>query len=354
MTAKDLLQEYQKENGTNKPFQDYYLWWLRADKKMYKESEQKNNHEHKFESKVDIIKNEFDEEQNGIISQQQASLQSSIVNIQSQVVNNVMNNVENSNGEYTTYTDIISEKDKEKFRKDIELALSAFYMVILPIYAGVIMNRRLKEFGDFGNFKMNKNVRDYVKEVANKTSESHILTILNDLLLTIKDTFDSNVKNRLSAIEIERKVTDADLELARRLALEGKSLENIKNSVKQAYADKISNIRAKAIARTETNRAFTQSQYQADLQFLKQNDLESKAYKKWITTSDNPCPTCLDLASRPPIPFKNNFADLGDEIITTYEEDGKTKVKKNLVNFEPLSAGNAHVNCACKYMLIIE
>ena len=355
-TINILVAEWDKVKTDNSTFEDYFAWRTQNQKRIYDEMNQakQNSHEHKFESKIDVIKNEFDEEQNGIISSQQASLESSIRNIEAQVVSSVMNRLGKTNGEYNDYTDIMTERQKKRYERDIELALSAFYLIIVPTFAGVIMNRRLKEFGDTGIFKLNNDVKKFITEVSGKTAESHIITILNDLLTVVKETYDKMVNDAISAIEVTRKVTDADLVLAREMALQGKSLEQIKTAVKQEYADKISTIRAKAIARTETNRAFTTSQYQADVQFIKQNSLEGKAYKKWITTSDNPCPTCVDLAQRPPIPFKENFADLGDEIITTYEVGGVTKVKKNIVNFEPLTAGNAHVNCACKYMLIIE
>ena len=87
---------------------------------------------------------------------------------------------------------------------------------------------------------------------------------------------------------------------------------------------------------------------------LKQNDLTKQAYKKWITRSDNPCPLCKEMAAQPPIPFKQAFAEVGDIISATYEQDGKTKVLKQTVGFEDALAGNLHVNCACIYQLIIE
>lgn len=325
----------------------------KEDPKKEKEEDHDEGHTHKIDH-LDIIRNEFDEESQGLIATQQGALQNAVVSIEGRIVNTVLNNITNAKNAFDEQSDIISATDKAEYEQELEMALAAFYAIIIPLYATTVLNRRTKEFGLFGNFKLNNDVKKYIREISNKTAESHVNTVVEDLLSTAKQTYDDLVAKELEAMEATgRKVTDADLKLARKKALEGKSQQQIVSEIKKKYTE-ISSVRAKAIARTETNRAFTQSQYQADIQFLKQNKLMNKAYKKWITTSDDPCPTCMDLASQPPIPFTDNFADLGDEIITTYEENGKTKVKKNLVNFEPLSAGNAHVNCGCKYMLIIE
>lgn len=323
----------------------------KEESKPIPKKEEKMNHDHDH---VGLIKNEFDEESQGIISSQQGALQNTVGQIEAQVTNAVINRLTKVKNNFDEQSDIISEREKKDYEQELEIALAAFYGILVPLYATTVLNRRVKEFGKFANFKLNNEVKAYIRGVAGKASESHINTIVEDLLGTVKKTYDDLVQKELAAIaDTGRKVTDADLKLARKRALEGKSQAQIVSEVKKKYTE-INAVRAKAIARTETNRAFTQSQYQADKQFIKQNKLEGKAYKKWITQSDNPCPTCLDLASRPPIPFDVNFADLGDEIVTTYKEDGKTKVKTNLVSFEPLTAGNAHVNCSCKYMLIIE
>lgn len=308
----------------------------------------RKSHEH-----LEVIRNEFDEESQGIISHQQAALQNTIVNIEGRFVNDVIDKVKKVTNAFEEEKDIISKSDKRDYEKELEIALAAFYAIVIPLFATSVLNRRVKEFGEFTNFKLNSDIKKYIKEISSKTSQSHIDTITKDLLSTIHNSYETEVERLVAEISTGRKVTDVDLKLARKKALEGKSQAQIIRDIKNEYKN-ISDVRAKTIARTETNRAFTQSQYQADLQFIKQNKLEGKAYKKWITRSDAPCPTCIDLASRPPVPFNENFANLGDQIITTYVEDGKTKVKTNLVNFEPLSAGNAHPNCSCIYQLIIE
>lgn len=134
-----------------------------------------------------------------------------------------------------------------------------------------------------------------------------------------------------------------------------KGTAEIANAIKAKYSDQISEVRAKTIARTETNRAYTQSQYQADKQFLAQNDIdEGTVYKQWITRSNDPCNFCKAMAAAPPIRFDKNFADLGDTLEVVGEVNGKTKVSKMTIGYEPIEAGNLHPNCYCIYQLILE
>jgi hypothetical protein len=285
---------------------------------------EEQSHEHTHDN-VDVITNKFDEDQQGILNNQQSALQTAVINIEAELVGTVINKVTKINNALDTSEEIINDTDRNKIEKDLVLAIATFYGVIMPLYATTVMNRRANEFGKFGTFKMNNDVKTFIRTTANKAAESHINTIVDDLLVT-----------------------------TRQASLQGASQEQLVAMIKQKYSGVISTTRATAIARTETNRAFTMSQYQADVQFLKQNKLTNTAYKKWITRSDNPCPLCQEMAAQPPIPFKQPFAEVGDIISATYEQDGKTKVLKQKVGFEDALAGNLHVNCACIYQLIIE
>lgn len=319
------------------------------EKKEAKESLDIHDHDH-----IPAVHNEFDEESQGIISSQQASLQSAVQGIEARVTSAVLDKVFNARNAFEDENDVIAQKDKEEYMVELALTIAAFYSIIIPLFAKSTMAARLKEFGATGTFMMNAEVKKYIKTISNKAAESHIETIVNDLRLTIKNAYEAEVDSIISKIT-DRAVTDADLQFARKKALEGASRLRITNAVTTTYSEKITETRAKAIARTEMNRAFTQSQFQADLQFIKQNGFEERAYKKWTTRSDNPCAICQSLASQGPIKFQTNFADLGDELTATYkDENGKTKVLKQYVNFEALSAGNAHVNCSCRYILVIQ
>lgn len=301
-----------------------------------------------------IIRNAVDDDSQSVIETQQGSLQNSIVDIETRLTGSVLTNFNKIENQLSDEDEILSQEERDRLVSELTLVLAGFYMLIIPLYARTIANRRLKEFGSSTDFEVNNDVKKYIDQISSQVSESHINTIFTDLYRSITNIYNDIIESQIEKIkDTGRKVTDDDLVLARKTALEGGSRQQIINSIKDEYKDITAN-RAKAIARTETNRAFTQAQYQADLQFIKQNGYDGQAYKKWITRSINPCPTCLDLASQPPIPFTKNFADLGDEIVTTYEENGKTKVKTQMVDFEPLKAGNAHVNCGCTYQLIIE
>ena len=303
---------------------------------------------------VEKQKNANDAERN-VLKLQQSSLENQVINIQGQTSGIVLNNVQKANNSFDEQTDIITESEKSELQHGLKLALIAYLSAVIPLFAVNTMNKRQKEYGLIGSFKLDNRSKEYINLISQKSSESHMNTILNDLFDSIRETYTKEVDKKLKVIEdTGRKATDLDLVNARKLAMEGASRQEIVSAVKKEYANHISKARAKAIATTETNRAFTQSQFMADRQFLQQNNLADRAFKKWVTTNDNPCATCLDLASRPPVPFEKNFANLGDEIVTVYEHKDKVKTKRVIIDFEPLSAGNAHVNCGCHYELVIK
>lgn len=285
--------------------------------------EYEQKHDDKHDDHIDAISNQFDEESQGIINNQQAALQNTVVNIEERVVVAVLNRV--TKNQFDNESDIITKTDRKAYENELEIALAAFYGVILPLYATSVLSRRVKEFNLFGSFKLTGEVKRYIRNTASKAASGHMDTILADLLAT-----------------------------AREEALRGASQQEIVSAIRKKYTSQISTTRAKTIARTETNRAFTRSQYEADWQFIQQNDLEGRAFKKWITRSGNPCPLCQAKAEEPPIPFRHPFAELGDEVSATYVEDGKTKVLKQKIGFETVEAGNLHPNCSCIYQLIIE
>lgn len=282
--------------------------------------EQKHEHNHDH---LEVITNLFDEDQQGIVTQQQGALQNTIINIEEQVVVAVLNKV--TKNKYESEDEIINKSDRRRLEKEFENALVLFYGVLLPLYATSVLNRRAREFSLFASFKLNNEIKRYIRNVASKAATGHMDTIVGDLFKAVREQ-----------------------------ALTGASQQEIISAIRKEYTQEISTTRAKTIARTETNRAFTRSQYEADWQFIQQNGLEGRAFKKWITRSGNPCPLCQAMADEPPIPFDSPFAELGDEVSATYEDNGKTKVIKQVVGFETVEAGNLHPNCSCIYQLIIE
>ena len=87
------------------------------------------------------------------------------------------------------------------------------------------------------------------------------------------------------ALRAKYKGADFDDLLAgvREAALKGAEHDQLLKAIRQEYAH-ISQTRAKVIAKTETSRAFSMSQYQADRQFLGQNGLSRR--RRCAPTSD--------------------------------------------------------------------
>lgn len=255
----------------------------------------------------------------GIVSSQQGALQNAVVNIDQQLVASALSKVEKN--QFEDEEDIINKSDKSGAINELELILLSFFGLMFTFKGQETMRGRVSKFALPGQFKIDKKSRDYIKRISRKVSESHVDTVLDDILVT-----------------------------ARESALEGKSILEIKKDITNKYTNVITETRAKAIARTETNRAFTRAQFDADRQFIEQNDLQGRAFKQWQTRSDNPCPFCLSLEAEGPKPFFTDFRPLGGSVKTKVK--GKTKTLS--VDFEALEAGNAHVNCACEYVLIIK
>jgi len=222
------------------------------------------------------------------------------------------------NSTYEVEADVIAKKDKDESVNELALVLTGFYGIMLMLKGGETMRTRTGQYAMGGIFNIDSKIKKYIKKVSDKVAQSHIDTIVDDLLQTVRQT----------------------------ALTEGAGINEITRAIRKKYNQTITENRAKTIARTETNRAFTRAQYEADVQFIKQNNLESRAFKKWMTRSDNPCAFCQQLASEPAIPFVKNFRNLDDNITA----DGKDLK----VGFESLEAGNAHPNCSCEYRLIIE
>jgi phage terminase small subunit len=261
-----------------------------------------------------------------------------------------------TNALFDNQSDVITTKEKNDYERELALALAGFFTLMIPLFANKTMAKRMGEFNLGGLFAMNPEVKKYIKEISAKAAESHVNTVVEDVKSAVQKAFNENVKMTTDQIEASgRAVTDADLTAAREAALKGASQQRIISAVKTVYSNQITEGRAKAIARTETNRAFTQAQYAADKQFILQNGLEGRAYKKLETRSVDPCPVCTSLASDPPIPFDEPFANLGDTLSASYTDtSGKTRVQTIAVNFETITAGNIHTNCSCDYVLIIK
>lgn len=276
------------------------------------------------EKKIESEENQFEKEKTGVISQQQGALQNAITNIDTELIadaitrirDKMSKNAASANaGPFATEGDLITQTSKKQYVNDLKAVLEAFENVVMSFEGGKQMRDRVGEYSKPGIFGFDSGIKKYIKSISKKAAESHIDTISSRLFEQVRDA-----------------------------AREGKGVDVLINDIKNKYAKDIVETRAKAIARTETNRAFTRAQYEADIQFIRQNKLQGKAYKKWVTRSDNPCPFCQSLANEPAVPFQKSFRDIGD----TLHVDGQELE----IGFEDLYAGNAHTNCSCSYELI--
>lgn len=278
---------------------------------------QEESDEEPEEQNNQIITNQLETDASQI-TYQQGALKNSIINIERNIVTSALDRVGRAvKNEFDEDWQVITKTEKKENIKELAMVLGAFYGITMLLKGGEVMRDRTGRYAMAGLFMFDKEVKNYIKETSGKVAESHVETVMNDVY-----------------------------RVAREEALKGKSLQEVQSAIRQAFNDDISQTRAETIARTETNRAFTRSQYEADRQFIEQNDLEKQAFKVWRTRSLNPCAFCQELESRGPVPFKMNFESLGSTI--------KVGDKELKVNFEDLEAGNAHPNCSCIYELIIK
>lgn len=315
---------------------------------------------------------------------QEANLQNAVSDLDQRVVNKVIEALREGNVEKAE--DIISEAQQGTFINELALLLAGYYTVLFPIYAAQLFANRLSTFNKQGVFAMTNDVEAYINDSARDAAESHIQTIIRDIMNTVNDVSDKMTREEMVNYIKERiqvrdedytskfgeTVTDEDIKkavnsgkfdkdpaykFARDRVREGAGQLEVERAIRNEYQD-ISKNRAKTIAKHEASRVFNMSQYQADLQFLTETNNMDVAYKRLRSRSGNPCPVCSTLIAKTtahPIPFNKNFADLGDELTATYRrENGKLAVQKVPINYEAIKAGNVHVNCNCEYELVIK
>lgn len=269
------------------------------------------------------IVNQFEDQRNGLVQQQEGFLKNVVVNIEEGITAIVLKRIVAKTAKnafenvFKKESDVITETEKKGFINELEGSLTVFYGIMINLAGGEQMRNRQGEFAMAGNFDFGiKRITAYIKKMSYKVAKSHVDTVAKDLYGTAKAA-----------------------------ALEGLGQDAIISRIKDKYTDLVET-RAKVIARTEANRAFTEAQYEADIQFIDQNDLKGQAFKKWVTRSGNPCAFCEKLSNEDPIPLGRNFRSLGDIV----EADGQ----KLPVSYTSLSFGNAHPNCSCTYELIIK
>lgn len=269
-----------------------------------------------------------DEELNQVLNQFSPGLESTIKGFETTLANQVTN-IEGQVlqallPKLGQAKNALNKDDEDRLEKELAVALAVFTGSLVALFGTQTIRKRLTEHGLGGNFTVTPSVTKTIKAHAARSATSHI------------ETF-----------------TKAIFEEARKATAEGLGREAITSRLTSKWPD-IAKWQATRVARTESYKAVNLAQYEADKQFLAQNKLTKQAYKKWVTQSKNPCPYCIELSKREPVPFGDNFLDVGDSIKAEFEQEGGTVTREYVANFEPVGSGTAHPNCSCTYELIIK
>lgn len=340
-----------------------------------------NDHNSTSPTGLILAQNALDNATRDIIKAQQNKLRDGFAIIEREMVEAA---AENQNlGYLTDNGSPLTKAQQKKFEQEVDALLTVFYINLYPIFGRQLLAQRSVEYGVLGTYEMTADAQDYIEEMAQKASISHVATVMEDVLTAATIAYSAAVIAELiilvtaaaavgkkSVLDVlPDKPTQKQIEVAvragkfddtsmykeaQKLALQGEGRANIANSIRKKYPE-ISKNRATTIARTEAARVFNQSQFEADRQFLNSSGLMPKAYKQLRSRTGTPCAYCQLLIDMPPIPFMKNFADLGSVLsVTETKEDGAQKVKHLPINWESISAGNVHPNCNCEYVLVIK
>lgn len=273
------------------------------------------------------------------------------------------------NGDYAEAEAILANAVESQQANTLMFALLTIGAILLPLYARQRLNALLRQFGLNTIFARTNSSEEAMRLQAKRGARSHVRTIAKDL----KNSLDDAIADEINNPSVEAALKDEYEEL---IPLEGKKLKNkvlqneemykfardmiMSGETRQAVAKKLQENfaelgkrRANTIAANEANRVFTMSQFDADQQFLAQNKLTQKAYKRLVSNTGHPeaiCAYIIRKTAADPIPFTQDFVPFGKTI--TVKDNGKTYKFK--ADYEKLKSGHIHVNCHCRYELLIK
>ena len=291
----------------------------------------------------------------------------SVQRVDNQILAQYIQAIQNRN--YSEAEQILEEAQESPQVNTLMFALLTIGAILLPLYARQRLQALFVQFGLNAIYTRTDSSQDDLRLQAEKGARSHVNTIAKD----IKKLLDESINEQITNAEVEAAVKERFEELA---ALNSKDYvqavlgdqeiyayarEQIlsgvtKDQVMRSLQDKFSTVgkrRANVIASNEANRVFTMSQFDADQQFLAQNDLTSKAYKRLVSNTGHPEPICkaiIEATRVKPIPFNSDFLPFGKTF--TVKDSGKTYKFKP--TYEKLKSGHIHVNCHCRYELLIK
>lgn len=272
-------------------------------------------------------------------------------------------------GDYSKAEKILQDAQDSQQQHTLEFALLTIGAILLPLYAKQRLQSLFVQFGLHTVFAQTTSSQEAMRLQAKRGATSHVKTIAKDIKNKLDQTIDdeitnpdieASVKDKFEALtgkegkEFVKAVKDNEAIYAyvRQQIISGNSRQTVITKLQENFGG-IGKARANVIAGNEANRVFTMSQFDADQQFLAQNKLTSKAYKRLVSNTGTPeaiCKAIIDATALNPIPFKNDFIPFGTTL--TVDDNGKTR--KLTANYEKLQSGHIHVNCHCRYELLIK
>lgn len=291
------------------------------------DTESTSNHIHNHHEDIELDINELDSALRPLVMAQQTSLQNEITNVQRRIIQACISKVTKNELTEDQEEQVIAKSDRNELEKELALVISSFLAFMIPLFATQTLKKRFKQFGKISNFVMDSSVRRFITDHAASSAESHLSTVIEEIY-----------------------------KVARQAAEEGKGRDETVSLISRKYNETVSKNQAQRIARTEANFSVASAQYHADKQFIKANNLEGQAFKRWVTRSENPCPYCQELERKTaanPIPFDKNFVNLGGKVEAEVEQKEGTAKKAYVVGYEPIGSGTLHPNCSCIYELVI-
>lgn len=297
--------------------------------------------------------NELGEVVTNNVNDREASLQNAVINTEGLLVSEILKNITKAKNDFESQDNVISESKKKNYEKELAIAMSAYYTILFPIYGNQLLRKRASQYGEFVSLNFDKNIHKLIETYSQNAARSHVNTVVDDILKVARQTYQMSLERELAKLTASGANPTEEIKAqARKNLLDTNLQQEIISAVTSTYQD-ITKTRAKAVARSEANRAFNLSQLESDRQFLNSTGMMNRAYKQ-LVTSGSACDFCRSLSSRPSIPFEDNFVDLGGEITTTtIKDDGTTVVRKLTANYQDIAAGDVHTNCDCRYELEI-
>lgn len=310
---------------------------------------------------------DLDEKQANELNEAYEKFLTNVRKVERQIINESSSQLIQNN---FTESDFLDGEKKESFVDRLVNFYKQYWWIAFPLFANILTNKRNNEFGARHEFVVTNDIENTLDQTAKEVSEGHVNTIVKDVILTANKVYDELTTNEAVKLikqdyaehpnnyleyfvttptdkEILNAIKNTDIlsqneriyRTARQLALQGGSRQNIAKAIRERYQH-ISETRATTIARNETSRIFTQSQYDADFQFLNSIGKLSSAKKRLVSRTGHPCEICQAIIDQGPIPFTQNFLDKGQSI----EVGDKTFT----ANYEAIGSGVVHVNCYSK------